>query len=67
MTLPRVRDVDPALGAPQTGSMRIIDDDEVDLNEKPENPRYIKRPNGNEARSTGSVGKLNITPRIALG
>ena len=35
--------------------MRIIDDD--DLNEKSENTRYIKRPNGNETRSTCECGQ----------
>ena len=37
--------------------MRIIDDDEVDLNEKSENTRYIKRPNSNETRSTCECGQ----------
>ena len=43
-----------------TGSMRMIDDDEVGLKVKPEDTRYIKRLQQNETQSTGSVGKLKI-------
>ena len=42
------------------GSMKVIDDDEVGLKEKPEDTRYIKIIHQNETQRTTSVGKLNI-------
>ena len=44
--------------------MRMIDDDEVGLKEKPEDTRNIKRLYQNETWSTGSVGKQNIMDLI---
>ena len=42
----------------ETGLMRMINDDEVGLKEKPEDTIYIKKLYQNETRSTGSMGKL---------
>ena len=52
----------PTLG--WTRSMRIIDDDEVGLNEKPEDTRYITTNTWKCDRSTESVVKLNIMESI---
>ena len=40
------------------------DDDEVGLNEKPDDTRYIRRFNRNETQSTGSLSKLKIMDLI---
>ena len=45
-------------------SMRMLDDEDVGLKEKPQDTGYIKRLHPNETQSTGSVGKLIIMESI---